>query len=84
MGKRAEEHGVTAWLHITNLSRGVNAYYYVLWNMFSEIFSLGEFHNSPIFFCQCGHAMNSPNFPAAKVSLHTVAQNFGKSVPKAF
>ena len=38
--------------------------------MFSEIFSLGEFHQ--IFFCQCVHAINLPNFSTAKVSLHTV------------
>ena len=52
VGKRAAEH---AWLHITNLSRGVNVYY-VLRNMFSEIFSLREFHNSPNFLlpmCSC-------------------------------
>ena len=48
MGNRAAEHGVTAWLHITNLSCSVNVYY-VLRNMFSEILSLGEFHNSPNF-----------------------------------
>ena len=71
MGKRAAEHGITAWLHVTNLSRGVNIYY-VLRNMLSEIFSLGEITIHQIFFCQCVHAMNSPNFPTAKVSLHTV------------
>ena len=54
VGKRVAEHGITAWLHVTNLLRGINVHY-VLRNMLSEIFSLGGFHNSP-------------NFPAAKVS----------------
>ena len=53
----------------TNLSRGVNVHY-VLWNMFSEIFSL--FTIRQIFFRPCVHTMNSPNFPTAKVSLHMV------------
>ena len=51
MGKRAAEHG----RHVTNLSLGVNVHY-VLRNMFSKIFSLGEFHNSPNFLppmCSC-------------------------------
>ena len=70
VGKRAAEHGVTAWLtvtdsiqsmahvraYVTNWSRGVNVHY-VLQNMFSEIFSLEEFHNSPNFLppmcCSC-------------------------------
>ena len=55
VGKRAAEHGITAWLHVTNLSRGVNVHY-VLRNMFSKIFSLGEFHNLPNFLlpmCSC-------------------------------
>ena len=41
--------------YVTNLSRDVNVYY-VLWNMFFEIFSFGEFHNSPNFLppmCLC-------------------------------
>ena len=58
VGKRVAEHGITAWLHVTNFLCGINVHY-VLRNMLSEIFSLGGFHNSP-------------NFPTAKVSLHTV------------
>ena len=58
VGKRVAEHGITAWLHVTNLLRGINVHY-VLRNMLSEIFSLGGFHNLP-------------NFPTAKVSLRTV------------
>ena len=41
--------------HVTNLSSDVNVHY-VLRNMFFEIFSLGEFHNSPNFLppmCLC-------------------------------
>ena len=41
---------------------------------FSEYFHLENFTIRQIFFRQCVHAMNSPNFPAAKVSLHTVYQ----------
>ena len=39
-----------------------------------RVFHLENFAIRQIFFhqCTCVHAMNSPNFPIAKVSLHTV------------
>ena len=76
MGKRVAEHGITAWLHVTNLSRGINVYYF-LQNVFLRYFHLENFTICQIFFRQCVHAMNSPNFPAAKVSLHTVVRSCG-------
>ena len=39
---------------------------------FPRYFNLENFTINQIFFRQCVHAMNSPNFPAAKVSLHMV------------
>ena len=82
MGKRAAEHGITAYLtvtetirsmaRITNLSRGVTfiMFYGIC---FPKYFHLENFTIHQIFFRQCVYAMNSPNFPAAKVSLHTVS-----------
>ena len=59
-GSRFNTESILSITHVTNLSRGINVHY-VLRNV-SEIFSLGEFHNSP-------------NFLPAKVSLHTVIPN---------
>ena len=59
----------TAWCHFTNLSCGVNVHY-LLRNMFSKIFSLGKFHNSPNFLppmCSCNEFYQIfplPTFPS--------------------
>ena len=69
VGKRAAE---PAWL-TSQICRVASAFTIC----FPTYFHLENFTIRQIFFRQCVHAMNSPNFPAAKVSLHTVLV-FGK------
>ena len=65
VGKRAAEHGVTSQI----LSCGITftMFYRIC---FLRYFYLKNFTIRQIFFHQCVHAIN---FPAAKLSLHTVA-----------
>ena len=69
--KRAAEHGVTAWLmsQICSVAQTFTMFYGIC---FPRYFHLENFTICQIFFRQYVHAMNSPNFPTAKVSLHTV------------
>ena len=69
--KRAGEHGVTAWLtsQICSVAQTFTMFYGIC---FPRCFHLENFTIRQIFFRQYVHAMNSPNFPATKVTLHTV------------
>ena len=71
VAKRAAEHGVTAWLmsQICSVAQTFTMFYGIC---FPRYFHLENFTIHQIFFRQYVHAMNSPNFPAAKVSLLTV------------
>ena len=79
MGKTAAQHGITAWCHVTNLSRGVNIHY-VVRNMFSEIFSLGEFYNLPNFLppmCSCNEFAKfyrCQSFPPYGIPLNSLGE----------
>ena len=71
VGKRAAEPSVTAWL-TSQICRVASAFTMFYGICFPRYFHLENFTIHQIFFRQCFHLMNSPNFPAAKVSLHTV------------
>ena len=83
VGKRAAEHGITAWLR-SQICRVVKTFSMFYGICFPRYFHLENFTIRQIFFCQCVHAMNSPNFPAAKVSLHTVVHSHDMPILQSF
>ena len=72
MGKKAAEHGVTAWLHVTNLSRGVNVYYvcfteYVFQDILTcRISQFAKFSSANVFMQRIRQIFPLPKFPSIR------------------